>query len=112
MVMRVCVHTHQEDQVGLLVKGPGHADPLFLPTRQDDPLRATALKALRFRQGFLQRGVNTARMSARGEKDQGLFPALLVHEEMHHDSGGSEQGHPRLITHKTSHPHSAVMDLH
>lgn len=41
--MCVCMHTHQEDQVGLLVKGSGDADPLFLPTRQDDPLRETAM---------------------------------------------------------------------
>lgn len=47
-----------------------------------------------------------------GERDQALFPALLVREEMQHDSGRSEQGPPRLITHKTSHPRGAVMDLH
>lgn len=72
-----------------------------------------------FYQGVFQRGVNTPCINARGahppgaaERDQGLFPALLVHEEMQHDSGRSEQGQPRLITHKSSHPHGTVMDLH
>lgn len=32
-----------------------------------------------------------------GERDQSLFPALLVHEEMQHDSARFEQGHPRSL---------------
>lgn len=121
LLMCVCMHTHQEDQVGLLVKGSGDADPLFLPTRQDDPLSETAMNALgatSLRRCPLTRSQHAAHERPRsssppgaGERDQALFPALLVHEEMRHDSGRSEQGPPRLITHKTSHPHSAVMDL-
>lgn len=39
LIETVCVKTHQEDDVGLLVQGSGHTDSLLLSTGQDDALR-------------------------------------------------------------------------
>lgn len=103
--MSVCgVQTHQKDQVSLLIQGSGDTDPLFLPTWQDNPLCEKAENTWQalFCEGLLQQGMNTVTcLNAHGthpesgERDQSLFPALLVHEEMQHDSARFEQGHPR-----------------
>lgn len=72
------MHTHQEDQVGLLVKGSGDADPLFLPTRQDDPLSETAMNALGATS--LRRRPLTRSQHAAHERPRSSSPRAVVKE--------------------------------